>query len=148
MVVAQGALALGGVILGFLLARQRTSQPIRRLGVSDAPFCHAVVHGSTVYLSGVTAQADGKPLSESDSVEEQTRRVLAVIDSRLACAGVDKSRIIQAQVWLKDISRDFKPMNSVWNEWVGSMNKPTRATVEARLCTPAMLVEIQVTAAL
>ena len=37
-------------------------------------------------------------------------------------------------------------MNIAWNEWV-STDKPVRATVEARLAKPAMLVEIQVTAA-
>ena len=52
-----------------------------------------------------------------------------------------------AQVWLKDITRDFKEMNTAWNEWVGKSDKPVRATVEAKLATPAMLVEIQVTAA-
>lgn len=51
-----------------------------------------------------------------------------------------------AQVWLKDITRDFKEMNTAWNEWVGKSDKPVRATVEAKLATPAMLVEIQVTA--
>jgi enamine deaminase RidA (YjgF/YER057c/UK114 family) len=146
---AQGGLALGGLIAGLWLARHhRTERSIVRLGVSAArPFASAVVHGGVVYLAGVTAQADGSAISEGDTVEEQTRRVLAVIDERLALAGTDKSRLLQAQVWLKDISHDFAAMNGAWNAWVGTAEKPVRATVEARLATPAMLVEIQVTAA-
>ena len=50
-------------------------------------------------------------------------------------------------VWLKDIARDFKAMNGVWNAWVDQENKPVRATVQSPLATPLMLVEIQVTAA-
>ena len=153
--LAAGALVIGG--LGLLVAvslvgrtarRQQQRTPIVRLGVSEQlPFAHATIHGDTAYLAGVTAQADGKPLSEEDSVEVQTSRVLAVIENRLALAGTDKSRLLQAQVWLKDIHRDFNGMNSVWSDWVGS-NKPVRATVEAKLAKPTMLVEIQVVAAL
>ena len=142
----QAAAALGGLIVGLLIAR-RTRPSITRLGVSDKPFAQAVVHGDTVYLAGVTAQADGSPISENDSVAEQTRRVLDVIDTRLRLAGTDKSRVIQAQVWLKDITRDFDAMNNAWNAWV-SHAKPVRATVESKLAKPSMLVEIQVTAAL
>lgn len=146
-IIQAGALAIGGLLAGLLLARQQR-RPISRFGVSDKlPFAHAVTHGGVVYLSGVTAQADGSLISEGDSVEDQTRRVLAVIDERLALAGTDRSRVLQAQVWLKDIGRDFKAMNSVWNGWVGASNKPVRATVESKLATPHMLVEIQVTAA-
>ena len=178
--LAHGALAVGGLLLGVLLARQQRSSRIVRFGASGPlPFAHAVVHGDTVYLAGVTAQADGQPLSESDAVEAQTARVLRVIDERLAKAGTDKSRLLHAQVWLRDIGRDFQKMNggesesqplffvlrrkcvsprrarasrrcagAAWNEWVAPGAKPVRATVEARLATPAMLVEIQVTAAL
>ena len=33
-------------------------------------------------------------------------------------------------VWLKDIARDFKAMNGVWNAWVDQESKPVRATVQ------------------
>jgi enamine deaminase RidA (YjgF/YER057c/UK114 family) len=146
--LAQGALVVGGLIAALLLVRQRPPS-IKRIGVTTTgPFAQAVVHGDVVYLSGVTAKADGQPISEKDSVEEQTRRVLKVIDERLALARTDKSRLIQAQVWLKDIEKDFKGMNAAWNEWVGPVHKPTRATVESKLAMPAMFVEIQVTAVL
>jgi enamine deaminase RidA (YjgF/YER057c/UK114 family) len=98
-------------------------------------------------LAGVTAQADGRPISDDDSVAEQTARVLAVIDKRLAKAGTDKAHLLSAQVWLKDIERDIDGMNGAWNSWVGATNKPVRATVESKLAKPSMLVEIQVTAA-
>ena len=38
-------------------------------------------------------------------------------------------------------------MNEVWCEWVDPENKPARATVQAEMARPAILVEIQVTAA-
>ena len=65
----------------------------------------------------------------------------------LAQAGTSKSRALNATIWLKDIGRDFKAMNAVWNAWVDPDAKPTRATVQAEMARPSILVEIQVTAA-
>lgn len=124
-----------------------SSRRITRLG-NHTHFSHAVIHGGTAYFAGVTAQADGKGLTAGDSVEEQTRRTLAVIEQRLALAGTDKSRLLQVQIWLKDIARDFTPMNTAYGDWVDPANKPVRATVQSPLAAPHMLVEIQVTAAM
>ncbi|WP_251010335.1 Rid family hydrolase [Pseudomonas fluorescens] len=46
---------------------------------------------------------------------------------------MDKSRIVSAQVWVKDIFRDFDAINAVWAAWVPQGRVPARATVEANL---------------
>ena len=43
---------------------------------------------------------------------------------------------------------DFAGMNSVWDEWLPKGAQPARATVEAKLCEPEILVELSVVAAL
>ena len=73
--------------------------------------------------------------------------MLNKVDDLLKQAGTSKSNLLTASIWLKDISRDFKPMNDVWNKWLDPENKPVRATVESQMARPAILVEIQVTAA-
>ena len=73
--------------------------------------------------------------------------MLQRIDDHLAKAGTDKSRLLTAQIWLEDIERDFAGMNKVWEAWVDKDNIPTRATCEAKLAFPEILVEIIVTAA-
>jgi enamine deaminase RidA (YjgF/YER057c/UK114 family) len=101
----------------------------------------AVVHGDTVYLAGqVAKQAAGK------SVAEQTRDILQIIDGLLAKAGTDKSKLLQAQIYLTDIAR-FDEMNKVWEAWVSPGNTPARATIEAKLAAPQYTVEIMVVAA-
>lgn len=80
-------------------------------------------------------------------VTGQTKGTLAKIDALLAQAGTSKSNILTANVWVKDIDRDFADMNAAWNAWVDPDNKPTRATVQATMARPNILVEIQVTAA-
>ncbi len=100
----------------------------------------ATIHQGVVYLAGQVA-AD-----RSQDVTGQTRQVLAAIDSLLAEAGSDKSRILQATIFLKSIA-DFPAMNAVWDTWVPQGQTPARATVEAGLAHADYLVEIKVIAA-
>jgi len=99
----------------------------------------AVVHGNTVYLAG--------QVGDGDSVAAQTASCLAEVDRLLAAAGTDKSKILQAIIWLDDMA-NFAEMNSVWDKWVDGANTPARATGEAKLAAPKYKVEIIITAAI
>jgi len=101
----------------------------------------AVIHGNTVYLSGLTADPP------SGSAREQTARILERIDQLLKEAGTDKSRLLLANVWLSDI-RYFDEMNEAWEAWIAKDCAPVRATVEAKMAGPEYLVEIMVQAAI
>ena len=103
-------------------------------------FSTAVIHGNTVYLAGQVAD------DTAADVEGQTRQILDKIDRLLREAGTDKSRLLMANVWLTDIG-EFDAMNRVWDAWLDPDNKPARATVEAKLALPELVVEIAVTAA-
>ena len=100
-----------------------------------------VVHSDTVYLAGLTADK-----SAGQSVAAQTQEILGNIDALLAKAGTDKSKLLQATIWLQDI-RTVDEMNKVWDAWVPAGTAPARACIEARLQSPAKMVEIRVTAA-
>jgi enamine deaminase RidA (YjgF/YER057c/UK114 family) len=100
-----------------------------------------VIHGDTIYLAGVVATKAG-----GESVTRQTQEVLSIIDSHLAKAGSDKSKLLTATIYLTDM-KTFPEMNAVWDGWVSAGNTPARATVEARLASPQYNVEIMVTAA-
>lgn len=100
----------------------------------------AVEHGGLVYLAGQVAQ------DLSQDIRGQTREVLKSIDRVLDKAGTDKSRILSVNIWLADI-RTRDEMNKVWVEWADGANLPARATVEAKLGSPGMLVEIMLVAA-
>jgi enamine deaminase RidA (YjgF/YER057c/UK114 family) len=113
---------------------------ITRLETDDPRMSQVVIHNGVLYMSG---QVD----HEATDVEGQTKAILKIIDEKLAASGTDKSKLLTAQIWLKDVSRDLQKMNKVWKEWLDKDNKPVRATVEANLANPTALVEIQVTAA-
>ena len=79
-------------------------------------------------------------------VTAQTRSVLAQIDGLLAEIGSDKTQILSATIYLPDI-KDYPLMNAVWDAWVPQGHTPARATVEAKLASPAYRIEIQIVAA-
>lgn len=101
-----------------------------------------VVHNGTVYLAGQVGD------DMTAGIEQQTREMLATVERLLDLAGTDKSRILSATLYLKDIDAHFAGMNSVWDKWLPKGVAPARATVEAKLCEPQILVEVSVVAAL
>ncbi|MEP7029398.1 MAG: RidA family protein [Pseudolabrys sp.] len=99
----------------------------------------AVVHNGMVYTVAVS------PDPAPPDVYAQTQRALKRIDDSLAMAGTDKSRILQAIVYIADIGRK-EDMNKAWDEWVDLSHPPMRACLGVDLEHPH-LVEIVVTAA-
>ena len=100
-----------------------------------------VVHGDTIHLAGIVAQAN-----KGRSVTEQTREILSTIDAYLAQVESDKSKIVSATIYLADMA-SFAELNAVWDAWVVPGQTPARATVEAKLAAPDYKVEIMVVAA-
>ena len=98
----------------------------------------AVEYHGFVYCQGVTAKDTTKDIAG------QTKEVLDQIDEILETHGTDKTRLLQAQIWLKDI-RDREAMNKVWSDWLPEAGAPARACVQANMADPRILVEIMVT---
>lgn len=102
-------------------------------------FCRALTHNGTVYLAGMTAD------DLSQGTTGQTEQVLAKIDHFLGLAGSDKTKLLSATIWLRDIA-DFELMNAAWDAWVDRSAMPVRATVESRMAGDEYRVEIMVIA--
>ena len=98
-----------------------------------------VTHNGTIYLAGQVGTAGA-------SVAQQTQDCLDQIDTLLGEVGSDKTKILQAVIWL-DSMDDFAEMNGVWDAWVAEGHAPARACGEAKLAKPGFTVEIIVTAA-
>jgi len=50
-------------------------------------------------------------------VTKQTQTIVGQIKALLAVAGLEKSKILSATIWLADMA-DFAEMNAVWDKWV------------------------------
>ncbi len=111
---------------------------INRTG-SNEILSSAVEYHNFVFCAGMTAD------DLTQDITGQTRQVVAKIDAMLEANGTDNTRLLQAQIWLKDI-RDRDAMNEIWTAWLPKGGAPARACVEANMADPRLLVEIMVTA--
>jgi enamine deaminase RidA (YjgF/YER057c/UK114 family) len=100
----------------------------------------ATIFNQVVYLSGQV------PQNTQQDIAGQTQEILATIERLLSESNSDKSRILSAQLFLKDLS-DFAMVNQIWIHWLDGLPKPARATIQADLVNPDWLIEIAITAA-
>lgn len=114
------------------IQRQQTNQRMSQ----------SVTHQGSIYLSGQVAE------NVDADIEQQTLETLQKIQQLLMQAGSDQEHILSVTIYLKDIQRDFDGMNTVWDSWLALSHAPARATVEAKMCDPQILVEMSVIAAL
>ena len=108
---------------------------------TDKRRSRAVVYNGMVFVGGQTAD------DRSQDVRGQTLQAFAKIEKFLAEAGTDKSRLLTAQIWIKDLEKDFAAMNEIWDAWTAPGAAPTRATAQCEMGAPDVLVEIIATAA-
>ena len=106
---------------------------------SSAILSKVVEYHGFVYTQGLVAR------DKTADISGQTSDILAQIDDLLETHGTDKTRLLQAQIWLKNIG-DRDTMNEVWAQWLPDGHAPARAAVQAVLADPAWLVEIMITA--
>ena len=97
--------------------------------------------GGGGFLWAVATSADRTP-----DIRAQTRGTLQALDAHLARHGLDRTRIVKAEVVVTD--HDNKPaFDEVWATWMPAGQGPVRSFVESRM-PEGDLVEINITAAL
>ena len=106
---------------------------------AEARWSDVVIHNQTLYYTGVPENLDADAF-------EQTANTLAQIDAILQKQGSDKSKILDATIFLAN-KDDFAAMNKAWDAWVVAGNAPVRCTVQATLMKPEYKVEIKIIAA-
>ena len=103
-----------------------------------AQWSDAVVHNGTAYFVEV-------PESGID-ISTQTQVLLAQAERTLALAGSDKSQLLLATIYLKDMA-DRPAFNAIWQAWLPEGCAPARVCVRADMASPDYLLEIAFTAA-
>lgn len=114
---------------------------IERFGTTERS-SQAVVCGGLVFVAGQIARD-----SVDAQIDVQTRDVLRRIEGLLDTVGSDRTRLLNATIWLADLG-DFDVMNRIWSEWLPKGSAPARAVLEGRMVYPGFKLEIAVIAAL
>lgn len=101
----------------------------------NAILSKAVEYHGFIFTQGVVAT------DLTQDIKGQTSNVLAQIDDILEQHGTDKTRLLQAQIWLRSID-DRAALNEIWSAWLPENHAPARACVQAVMADPNILVEI------
>ncbi len=120
------------------------------------PYPHARRVGDFLFLSGVgprkpgtkeipgvTLGPDGKVATHDADI--QTRSVIENIKVILEAAGSSLNDVVDVQVFLTDMKRDFQTFNKVYGEYFAKIG-PTRTAVEVGSLPTPIAVELKVTA--
>ncbi len=97
----------------------------------------------TKIIPGVVIDAEGNVVAHD--AEAQTRSVLENIKAILEEAGAAIEDVVDVQVFLTDMKRDFAIFNKVYGEYF-TKSGPTRTTVEVGSLPTPIAVELKVTA--
>jgi 2-iminobutanoate/2-iminopropanoate deaminase len=111
-----------------------------KLPKSDLPFSHGFRGGNVIFTSGQTG-TDPKTGKVVEGIEAQTRQALENVGDVLRAAGCSREDVVKVTVFLADM-RDYHAMNEVYASFF-SKPYPARSTVEARLASQTMRVEIE-----
>ncbi len=108
------------------------------------PFSPGILSEDFLFLSGAIGNEPGTT-AVVPGVAAQTRRTLENLRAVLDAAGMDFSRVVEANVFLSNASH-FQAMGEVYAQYLGEA-LPVRATVEADIAIPGALTEISMVAA-
>lgn len=132
--------------------------PISPLTKPLAAYSHTRRVGSLVFVAGqgcrdpqtgsylgLTTNPDGTVASYD--IKVQAQGVLANIERAIGQHGLNRSHIIDVQVFLTNM-KDFDGMNTIWNSFFGDVSTPPTRTTVAVLALPGSnFIEMKAVAA-
>lgn len=104
------------------------------------PYSQAILAGNTLYVSGQVAFDPASGNLITDSIQNETHRVMKNIEAILLEAGYSFSDIVKCSIFVKDLT-NFTAINEVYGIYVGD-GKPARETVEVARLPRDVNVEI------
>lgn len=137
----QTALAGSQYSVEITLIASSASRDAIDVGTPNPNLSGAMRAGKRLYLSGVL----GNTPDNAGKAAPQTRETLARVRKTLDAAGFAPRDIVDALVYLTDLS-DFAAMDDAYREFFGGAF-PARVTVRSGLVAPGGVVEIMFTAA-
>ena len=111
------------------------------------PYSQAIRSGNLVFTAGQAALDPQTQQMIEGGITEQTKRTLENLKAILEAAGTSLSRVVKANVYLKDL-KDFAAMNEAYAQYLApqGVSAPARTTIEAARLPKDALVEIDVIA--
>ena len=143
-VVSKLVLPGGLVEIAMVAARKGVERKVVRpegWELPAPPYSSGILVGDTLFVSGIVSRDPKTNQNVLGDVRAQTKRVLDNVGAVLKAGGMDYKDVASVRVYLKDVA-DFQAMNEVYRTYFPEA-PPARATVNASLMSPDLLVEIQ-----
>jgi 2-iminobutanoate/2-iminopropanoate deaminase len=129
--------------------REGTSKAMERKIIAPTktigPYSPAVQVGRFLFVSGQIGLDQQSGRLKNETIEIETRQVLANINTILEAAGYRATDVVSATVYLKNMA-DFQTMNDVYAKFFQEGNYPARTTVAVSELPRQANVEIAVVA--
>jgi len=108
------------------------------------------IRGVTILMLSGTASVDEKGRTANiGDLRAQARRMLSNVSELLKAEGFGWGDVVHTRYYLRDIERDYQVLAEERIEFFrqqGIQRYPASACVEAKLCRPELLVEVEVLA--
>ncbi len=111
------------------------------------PYSQAVTHNGVLYCSGQIAIDPRTNALVLDSIEAETKQVLANLEAVLSRAGTSRRNVIKCTVFVADIGQ-FDRINVVYEDYFGTQDAPARELVQVAKLPKGVNIEISAIAAL
>jgi len=121
-----------------LLTRQAITTPNAPQAIG--PYSQAIKTGDILFISGQIGIAPDSGKLVEGGIEAETRQVMKNLNAILTAAGFSLDDVVQAQVFLADIS-EYGQMNEVYASFFGD-DPPARAAIQAARIPRDARVEI------
>lgn len=83
------------------------------------PFSSAVIHNGKVLETVLTSIPPGDSKPVEGGAGEEIREIFRQLDDILAEAGLSKTNLCSARIYLEEVNRDVDQINQVWKEYLG-----------------------------
>jgi 2-iminobutanoate/2-iminopropanoate deaminase len=110
------------------------------------PYNQAIIHNDTLYASGQIALDPATGDLITDTIENETRRVMKNIEALLAEADLTFADVLKCSIFVSDIG-NYGRINAVYAEYFDEATAPARELVQVAALPKGVNVEISVIAA-
>ena len=111
------------------------------------PYNQAVIHNSTMYISGQIALNPITKELETNNLKKETMLVMNNLKAILESENLSFENVIKSTIFLSDMG-SFNEVNEIYAKFFKSGNEPARETVEVSKLPLGVNVEISMIASL
>lgn len=111
------------------------------------PYSQAVIHDSTIYVSGQLPIVPSTGAFPGPDITSQTKQCLENLQQILKAAGSSTGQVIKTTVFLQDIG-DFSIVNDIYAQYFQGPVLPARAAVQVAALPKGAKIEIEAIASI